>query len=159
MGSCPGLWRLPGVLGFTHSSWGGFCTPGKRARFPSWFCISGELGDLPSPQSTPEEAAGDLQSHMITLQTEAQREVGVGALQMHVVAGIIPMNLGRMVDGNEELSAQKQNKTKNQKTSVGWSWRRGMAARMALKVGPGKVGGWSEAGRRGGLGFVPSKHC
>ena len=66
---------------------------------------------------------------------------------MQVVAGIIPMNLGLMVDGNKELSA---------KIGVDWSRRQGMAATMALKVETGKeVRGWSEAGRRGVRGFVP----
>ena len=70
---------------------------------------------------------------------------------MHVVAGIIPMNLGLMIHGNKELSA---------KIGVDWSRRQGMAATMALKVATGKeVGGWSEAGGRGLLRFVPSKHC
>lgn len=47
-----------------------------------------------------------------------------------------------MVSNKELSKLNKQNKNKNPKNSVGWSWRQRIAEKMVLKVVAGKeVGG------------------
>ena len=113
------------------------------------------------PGQLAEEVARVFPSRIVVAEIDAQREVGVGGLQMHAdraahcglhLGGIILRSLGRswLID-NRELSS---------KNSVGWSWKLKVAERLVPKVAIGKeVGGWSEAGSRGVPGSVPSKHC
>ena len=76
----------------------------ERTWLPCWFGIF-DRSSVPSTLlSQPEDkGAHALQSHITVLKKEAQREVGVGGIQMHVdqaadsglhLDGIILMNLG-----------------------------------------------------------------
>ena len=98
-------WVLPTHLGKASAR-------AARGRgFQAGFLSSRDAGRPHASQQTPEEVAGAFQSHIITLEVETQREVGVGGLQMLVggrgpgarggglhLGGIILRNLGLMVD-------------------------------------------------------------
>ena len=84
-------WVLP------HSSWDSFHTSRKRSRMPYWFCIFKRCF-APSPFSLAnlqKKVAHTLQSHIVTVEIEAQRKGGVGDPQMHV---------NQAVDGGLHLS-------------------------------------------------------
>lgn len=64
---------------------------GKKAWLPSWvFVFKRRWKAYASPQQTPEEVAGAVQSHIITLEIETPREVGVGGRQMGAGWGAPP---------------------------------------------------------------------
>ena len=102
-----GVWRAASTESWVlpHSSWGGFCTSRKRAQPPRWLCIfKRRLGTLALLLGQfLEKVAHALQSHVVSVEIGAQREVGVEGLQMQVdqavdgglhLGGIILTNLG-----------------------------------------------------------------
>ena len=75
-----------GVLSFAPFILHDFCTWWKKAWPLHWFCIFKRRQELLGQHT--EEAAHTLESHICQVQTEAQREVGVGGPQVQVDLGV-----------------------------------------------------------------------
>ena len=66
-----------------HSSWDSFSHPGKGHTTLTGFASSRDSRH-PLLHQPPEQAVHTLQSHIVWVETEAQREVGVGGLEIWV---------------------------------------------------------------------------
>ena len=69
--------------GLHHSSWDSFGHPGKGHITLPGFASSRDA-QHPFLHQPPEQEVHTLQSHIVWVETEAQREVGVGGLEIWV---------------------------------------------------------------------------
>ena len=101
-----------------------------------------------------------IQSHIILVGIEAQKDVGVGGPQVHVdqPVGQPPPRWNNSEDfgGSWMIS----NRELNSKNGVGWCLRQGISKKIIPKTFTGKeIGKWLEAGKKDIPGSVLSKHC